>query len=251
MSAKYQESLLFGIHAISEKLRSSPQEITELLLSRGLRGPSVRFLEEQARLHRRSVSYVDPNVLGKICGGGKHQGAVARVIAFAYGTLNELLGGLTRCVGDHTVLCLDGVTDQGNLGNILRTAEAMGVQDVILPKNRTGRVTPMVAKASAGAVNHLRIYRIPNLCRGMMELKTRGYWTVGLEPQAAERAYEREYPEKLVVVLGAEGSGLRPLVRSQCDYLISLPMAGQIGSLNVAVAGAMFLYELLRQRRRK
>ena len=120
---------------------------------------------------------------------------------------------------------------------------------MVIPKNRSVGVTPTVVKASAGAVHHLNIYRATNLRRAIVTLKERGFWMVGLDAQAEATIHEVEYPERLGIVLGSEGKGVRPIILRECDYLVSIPMLGKIASLNVAVAGAVFLYELLRQRR--
>jgi 23S rRNA (guanosine2251-2'-O)-methyltransferase len=147
------------------------------------------------------------------------------------------------------ILILDGLTDPHNFGALLRTAEAVGVRRVMLPQDRSVDVTPTVVKASAGAVHHLEICRVTNLRRAMITLKDQGYWLVGLDAQAPEQIFDRIYPGKLGIVLGSEGRGIRPLVLRECDYRVSIPMLGKIRSLNVAVAGAVFFYEILRQKR--
>ena len=148
----------------------------------------------------------------------------------------------------HRVLFLDGVMDPRNLGGILRTSEAMGVRDVVVPKDRAAGVTATVIKASAGAAHHLEVYRVSNLSRGLLALRDKGYWLVGLDARAASGVCGTAYPEKLAVVLGGEGRGIRPLVRRSCDYLVSIPMQGRTGSLNVGVAWGIFAYELTKHR---
>jgi 23S rRNA (guanosine2251-2'-O)-methyltransferase len=132
----------------------------------------------------------------------------------------------------------------------LRSAEGAGVHHVVIPKDRSVSVTPVVVKTSAGASNYLKIYRVSNLSRAVQALKEAGCWIAGLDAGAPECIYDRLYPEKLAIILGSEGRGLRPLIRRECDFLASIPMLGQVASLNVAVAGGIFLYELVRQRRR-
>jgi 23S rRNA (guanosine2251-2'-O)-methyltransferase len=131
----------------------------------------------------------------------------------------------------------------------LRTAEAVGIRRVLIPKDRSADVTPIVAKVSAGAVHHLKVYRVTNLRRAMLTLKEQGYWLVGLDDHAPEQIYDRVYQDRLGIVLGSEGRGIRPLILRECDYRVSIPMLGKVSSLNVAVAGAVFLYEILRQKR--
>ncbi len=238
--------LLYGIHPVREKLRAAPDEIIELLLVSGARGSSRHGLEQMARQRRRPVSVVDARALDALTKGAPHQGVAARVAPFAYGSFQELLLAAVPSPGADRVLFLDGVRDPRNFGSILRTCEAMGVSRIVIPQDRAAGVTGAVIKASAGAVHHVRLYRIPNLFRGVMALRERGYWLVGLDARADDRAWERVYPEKLAVVLGGEERGIRPRLRGCCDYLVSIPMAGRVDSLNVSVAWGMFAYELRR-----
>src|SRR5262249_9183700 len=131
----------------------------------------------------------------------------------------------------------------------LRTAEAAGVQHVVIPKDRSVDVTATVVKASAGAVHHLKIYKVTNLRRTLEMLKGRGFWVVGLDADASGEIYDQILPDRVAVILGSEGEGIRTLMRRECDFLLSIPMAGKIASLNVAAAGAVFLYEVFRQKR--
>lgn len=245
-----KSTYLFGVNSVLEKLRASPTEVLEVLLAAGNRGGSLLALAEEARRHGIAVRLVGSKVLDRLAGGGKHQGVVARVVPYPYIDLATLLQELLTPAGHHWVLLLDGINDPRNFGALLRTAEAVGIRHVVIPKDRSVGVTPTVAKTSAGAVHHMRICRVANLRQVISALKERGYWAVGLEASAREEALGRFYPEKLVVVLGSEGVGIRPLIRQQCDFLVSLPMRGKVSSLNVSVAGGIFLYELLRQRER-
>jgi 23S rRNA (guanosine2251-2'-O)-methyltransferase len=172
----------------------------------------------------------------------------AKLGSFNYGSFAQFLGSLSDTTAPDWVLAIDGLTDPRNLGAILRTAEAVGIRHVILPRDRTASITGAAVKASAGAVFHVTVYRVVNLRRALGELKEKGYWVVGLDVAAKEMIYRQVYPEKLVVVVGAEGTGLRPLIRETCDFLASIPMCGNVGSLNVAVAAGVFLYELARRK---
>jgi 23S rRNA (guanosine2251-2'-O)-methyltransferase len=147
------------------------------------------------------------------------------------------------------ILLLDGIVDPRNFGALLRTAEAAGIKQVIIPKDRSVDVTPAAAAASAGAVHHLEVYKVTNLRRALQSLKEMGYWVVGLEASAKQTIYQAEYPDRLVIVLGGEASGVRPINQRECDYLVSIPMVGKVSSLNVGVAGGVFLFELLRRSR--
>lgn len=240
-------ALLHGVHPVLEKLRAAPDDVVEVLLAAGSRGPALRRVEQAARQEGCRVSETDARTLRALTRGAKHQGVAARVAPFAYGSFEALLAAPPPAPA-HRVLFLDGVMDPRNLGGILRTSEAMGVRDVVIPKDRAAGVTGTVIKASAGAAHHVEVYRVSNLSRGLLALRARGYWLVGLDARAADRACGPAYPEKLAVVLGGEGRGIRPLVRRSCDYLVSIPMQGRTGSLNVGVAWGIFAYELTRQR---
>jgi 23S rRNA (guanosine2251-2'-O)-methyltransferase len=238
-----QPSVVFGINAILEKLKANPDEVAEILVSGA---PAARAVHmEAARLGIR-VTHVKSALLDRLAMGQRHQGAVARVAAYHYGSFDDLLDS-SASSSPQRVLILDGITDPRNLGALLRSAEGAGVTHVVIPKDRSASVTPTVIKASAGAAHHVKIYRVPNLRRVMDGLKESGYWLVGLDAAADTSIYRRTYPEKLGIVLGSEGQGMRPLVREHCDFTVSIPMSGMVASLNVAVAGAVFLYEVKRQ----
>ncbi|HXV79508.1 MAG TPA: 23S rRNA (guanosine(2251)-2'-O)-methyltransferase RlmB [Candidatus Binatia bacterium] len=244
-----EREFLFGINPVLEKLRASPHDIAEILLARGSSGPALRGVDAQARRLGIRVKYLSPYVLNQLAEGQRHQGVLAKVIAYAYRSFNDLLKEISANSGSVWVLILDGLTDPRNFGALLRSAEAVGVHHVVIPKDRAVAVTPTVVKASAGAAHYLKIYRTTNLRRAIADLKELGLWIVGLDAEAPEVIYDRAYPARLGVVLGSEGGGIRPLILKECDFLASVPMGGNVTSLNVAVAGAVFLYELVRQAR--
>ena len=238
---------LFGINPVLEKLKATPKEISEILIAKGSSVLALRAIEVRARRFKLPVKYVVPEFLDQLSDGQRHQGVVAKVNLYSYSSFAELLEALPSLSEWLWILILDGLTDPRNFGAVLRTAEAVGVKHVVIPKDRAVSVTPTVVKASAGAVHYLHIYRETNLRRVVLKLKEIGFWIVGLDPQGAETIYDRVYPKRLGIVLGSEGEGIRPLIRGECDYLVSIPMRGKIGSLNVSVAAAVFFYELLRQ----
>ncbi len=244
-----EQTLVFGINPVREKLKASSHDVLEILIADRPEGPALRSIDVEAKRLGLRVTYVSPDLLSRLTGGGKHQGVLAKVAAYVHLAFTELVRRLSVSSGSDWLLILDGLTDPRNFGALLRSAEAVGVQHVVIPKNRSVGVTPTVVKASAGAVHHLNIYRATNLRRAIVTLKERGFWMVGLDAQAEATIHEVEYPERLGIVLGSEGKGVRPIILRECDYLVSIPMLGKIASLNVAVAGAVFLYELLRQRR--
>lgn len=244
-----QPEFLFGINPVLEKLKASPDDISEVLIATGSSAPALRGVEAQARRLGVLVRHLPPNVLSQLAVGQRHQGVVAKVSVYGYLSLNDLPKEISTSSGSVWILLLDGLTDPRNFGALLRTAESVGIRHVVIPKNRAVRVTPTVVKASAGAAHHLKIYRTINLRRTIADLKELGFWIVGLDPEAPEVIYDRVYPERLGIILGSEGGGIRPVVLRECDYLASIPMRGKVSSLNVAVAGAIFFYELVRQAR--
>jgi len=242
------KDLLCGVNPIVEKLKTTPAEITEIILMRGRQRSLLHGIEFEGRRLGIKISYNSPRVLDQLARGQKHQGVLAWIAPYSYLPFPELEQRLRKSQGTCQVLILDGITDPRNFGALLRTAEAVGIRDVVIPKDRSVGVTPAVAKASAGAIHHIRICRVTNLRRAIAAIKNHGLWIVGLEASAPVELYSRDYPVRLAIVLGSEGQGVRPLIQKECDFLVSIPMRGEISSLNVSVAGAVFLYELLRQR---
>jgi 23S rRNA (guanosine2251-2'-O)-methyltransferase len=246
-----ERTFVFGINAVLEKLKASASDVSEILIANRSDTRTLRSVVAEARRHGLRVTYVHPDLLRRLTGGESHQGVLAKVGAFTYLTLTELTQRLSQSVETEWVLILDGLTDPRNFGAVLRTAEAVGVRHVVIPKDRSVGVTATAVKASAGAVHHLNIYKATNLRRAVEALKERGFWIIGLHAEARTSIHDMVYPEKLGIILGSEGKGVRPLILKECDYVVSIPMSGKIASLNVAVAGAVFLYELLRQKEQR
>ena len=239
---------LFGVNPVKERLKTSPRDILEIVVAKDRQSGAVRSVEQEARGLGLPVRQLESQALDRLAGGERHQGIAAKVAAYSYCDFDGLLQALSASPGPNSILVLDSVTDPRNFGALLRTAEAVGISHVVIPKDRSVGVTPVVFKASAGAASHLRIYRVTNLRRSIASLKGQGYWVVGLSAGASQSLYGRIYPDKLVVIVGNEGKGIRPLIERECDFIVSIPMMGKISSLNVAVAGGVFLYEVLRQR---
>jgi 23S rRNA (guanosine2251-2'-O)-methyltransferase len=243
------KSVIFGIHPVVEKLRASPNDVTEVLIGNGP-ARTTQSIDVLARNAGVRVNYASTAVLDRLASGQKHQGVVAKIAPFSYLDISQLHQNLSLSTSSEQILMLDGLTDPRNFGALLRTAEAVGIQHVIIPKDRSVDVTPSVVKASAGAAHYLKIYKATNLRRAVLSLKEQGFWVAGLDAGAPVGIYDQALPARLGIILGSEGAGLRPLIRAECDFLLSIPMVGKISSLNVAVAGAVFLYELFRQKGR-
>ena len=206
----------------------------------------LREIVVEARKRLIDVQQVPKHVLNRLAGGSNHQGVVAVLDEFPFSDLFEIVpAGQGK---SSILLALDSIQDPQNFGSLTRTAEAIGVDGVVIPRHRNVAVTPGAVRASAGAIEHLKVARVTNLARSLRQLKESGYWVVGLS-EAGEQVYDRlDYAERVVVVIGSEGKGLSPVVSRECDFLVRVPMAGRIGSLNAAVAGSIVLYHLFRQR---
>jgi 23S rRNA (guanosine2251-2'-O)-methyltransferase len=242
-----ERNFFFGINPVLEKLRASPHEISEVLIAEGSFAPALRGVDIQARRLGVRVNYVPAQTLDRLSRGERHQGVVAKIATRGYSSFSDLVKILPSLTGLVWILILDSLTDPGNFGALLRTGESVGIKHVVIPKDRSAAVTPTVIKASAGAVHHLQVYRATNLRRAISSLKQLGFWIVGLDAQAPQTIYDLAFPKRLGIVLGNEGAGIRPGIKGECDYLASIPMRGKVASLNVAVAGAVFLYELMRR----
>jgi 23S rRNA (guanosine2251-2'-O)-methyltransferase len=236
--------IVYGINPVLEAIRAG--RVTAVRVGpRG--GGRVRELLTLAGSRGVRVQHVGPEVLDRLARGGVHQGVVADVedAAAEYG-IDDLVRGAS---GAPLIVVLDGIEDPHNVGAILRTADAAGAHGVVVQTRRAAALGGAAAKASAGAIAHVRIAQVVNIARALDELKDAGVWTVGLAGEAAAAYDTVDYTLPSAIVLGAEGAGLRRLVRDRCDHLVSIPMFGHVGSLNVSVAAGVTLFEAVRQRR--
>ena len=204
-----------------------------------LQGTKIDQLANQANI---PVRYESVAFLDAFTQGGVHQGVAARLLPFPYASLPSVLEQ-----APDLLLVLDNIVDPRNLGALLRTSEGAGVGGVVLTSARSASLSPLVEKAATGATAHLAICRVENLARSLTTIHERGYWIVGLVPDATLSLYQLPVSRKIALVLGGEEKGIRALTRQLCDCLVSIPMRGQIESLNVAVAGAIALYEFVRR----
>ncbi|HEX8921864.1 MAG TPA: 23S rRNA (guanosine(2251)-2'-O)-methyltransferase RlmB [Pyrinomonadaceae bacterium] len=243
---------LYGVAPVLEALRAGQRNIERITIAEGTRHHRLRELIEMARRLGVLVRYAPRIDLTRSVGAGaNHQGVVATVAAASYTNAEELLDALTARVGtvdQPLVVALDGVEDPRNLGAILRTAECAGVPGVFVPERRAAGLTETVAKAAAGALEHVKVARVTNLTRLIEELKERNIWTVGTSADAPLLYTAWDWTLPTTLFLGGEGAGLHRLVRERCDALVSIPVLGHIESLNVSVAAGIVLYEAVRQR---
>lgn len=239
---------VYGLHAVRALLQRSPQRVRRILLQSGRIEGRGAQIEALARAQGHKPEHVDAARLRALVGEVVHQGVVAEVEALAPWREDDLFAAL-ETHPDPLLLALDGVQDPHNLGACLRTADACGVLAVIVPKDRAAPLNATARKVAAGAAETTPVATVTNLARTLKVLKDGGCWIVGAAAEAAKPAHEIDLTGPRVLVMGAEGHGLRELTRSHCDWLASLPSLGAVESLNVSVATGMLLYEALRQRR--
>ena len=243
------EQLLIGIHAVSSALKSAAEDVNWLRIHADSKNKRLKEIESRAHGFGIQVIRASLSELDKLSGRQRHQGVIAGFKGSNLATEGSLDAILDAIEGVPLILVLDGVQDPHNLGACLRTADAAGVHLVITCKDRSAGITPVVRRAASGAAETLPVIRATNLARVMRHLKKRGVWLAGTSDKAAESLYSTDLTGPLALVMGSEGSGLRRLTGELCDYLVSIPMAGQVESLNVSVATGICLYEINRQRR--
>jgi 23S rRNA (guanosine2251-2'-O)-methyltransferase len=242
--------LIYGLHAVQSVLKRHPDRVLELQLTERRDDPRLRAIEALAREHGTKVLRVDAQTLHKALGDVTHQGVAAQVLPLDPWSEDDLVSALNG-VTSPLVLALDGVQDPHNLGACLRTADACGALAVIVPKDRAANLSPVVRKVAAGAAESVPLVTVTNLVRTLKMLKEAELWVTGADAEAPKTAAEVDFTGGTVLVMGAEGAGLRQLTRQNCDHLVRLPQLGSVESLNVSVAAGMLLYEVVRQRNKK
>src|SRR5687768_8198545 len=240
----------FGVHAVEEALRAG--NVRRVFLERGYESrPRLAAIAEQAFSAGVDVVELDAQALALRARSDRHQGAMAEARPFRYLGLDELIDHATGQDEAPFLLIVDGVEDPHNLGAILRSADAAGVHGVIVPERRVAPVTPVVARASAGAVDHVRLAQVGNLTRALETLKAQGIWVYGLEMDGEQEYDAPDYTGPVALVVGAEGRGIGRLVREHCDVVVRIPLAGHVESLNVSVATSLALFAVRRDRHRR
>jgi 23S rRNA (guanosine2251-2'-O)-methyltransferase len=232
---------LYGVHAVLAALEGQQRRVHKVLVDQQRRGPAAERIARLAAQRGIPVETVAGAQLQRVLGHGQHQGVVALAAPPAYQTFASVLARLEATRAPHTVVLLDGVTDVGNFAALVRSAVAFGVELLILPRHRSVTLTATVARRSAGAVDRISIVQVVNVVQTLDELKHAGFWVYGADMRADSTVARLRWPERLVLVLGAEGHGMRRLVRERCDGLVRVPMQAGVDSLNVAVAGAIIL----------
>ena len=240
--------VLYGLHPVEEAIRSGSRQLDHVSVARERKDERLERLIELCRKAGIRVALEPRDQLTRLARTDAHQGVLAVVRERKFLGIEDLLAPAEA--GHHRFfLALDSIEDPHNLGALLRTADGAGIDGVILPERRSAPVTATVAKTSAGASEHVRIARVTNLVRALEQMKQKHIWVLGLDERGTPDYTEYDFRSDCVLVLGREGAGLHDLVKKTCDHLLRIPMAGQVSSLNVSVAGAIVMYEAMRQRR--
>ncbi|NKB35086.1 MAG: 23S rRNA (guanosine(2251)-2'-O)-methyltransferase RlmB [Pseudomonadales bacterium] len=245
------KQITYGLHAVKEVLKQRASEVEQLLIMSGRKDKRIQEIQALAEKYNVSVTSATKADLDKQV-SGKHQGVIAHVSdngAADDSTMTEQqLLELVKSLASPFLLILDGVTDPHNLGACLRTADAAGIDAVIVPKDKSAGLNATVRKVASGAAESVPLVTVTNLARCLEKLKENGVWIIGTDDEAANSLFSQDFKGPIAVVMGSEGAGIRRLTREKCDYLVSIPMAGALSSLNVSVAAGIALFEAMRQR---
>ncbi len=240
--------VIYGIHPVQEALKSSHVRIEKILVGTRTPNPPLQSILRLADKMNIPVTFTTKESLEGMTKGGVHQNIVGLIKETPYADLNKLFSGRKKEGTKSLFLILDGIQDPQNFGSLIRTALGCGVHGIIIPKDRSVGITSGVVKASAGAAAHLPIARVVNIAATIDLLKKEGIWVYGASGEAKDLVYQLDLDIDLAIVIGAEGKGIRPLVKKKCDRLFSIPMKGPLTSFNASVSGGMVLYEVMRQR---
>lgn len=249
--SKEQSPHVFGFHAVEALIKQSPQQLQQLYLLKGRKDKRLQHIQHAAEKNNISIRWVARDELDKVV-NGHHQGVVAltqsRVESYDEAYLKSHLAKLVNNSIVPFILVLDSITDPHNLGACLRSAEAAGVQFVIVPKDNAAPLNPTAIKVACGAAEVVPLIRVTNLSRTLQWLQQQGVWVLGAAGEAESQHYQANLTGPLAIVMGSEGKGMRRLTRANCDGLMRIPMMGTVSSLNVSVATGICLFEALRQR---
>ena len=234
-------AILIGIHPVAEALRAR-RPLDRVLVAKGVGGARVQEIIDLSRKNSTPLRFEERAALDRLAGSATHQGVVALGAAKQYAELDDVAGSARMLV------VLDGLEDPHNLGAVIRTAHAAGADAVIVPERRAAGLTDTVAKAAAGALEHLPVVRVTNINRSLEDLKKDGFWIYGVDERGDQDYDKVNYSQRAVLVFGAEGKGLHQMVRQHCDVLLRIPMSGKISSLNVSVAAGVVLFDWKRRR---
>lgn len=238
---------IIGRNPVFEAIQSE-RSINKVYIAEGIKKNNIQSLLKLTKEKRIITQYVPRKKLDNMVQSTNHQGIVAAAAAHDYYSFHDLLTGIKKDKNHPFLLLLDEIEDPHNLGSILRTADVVGVDGVIIPKRRSVGLTSTVAKTSAGAIEYVPVTRVTNLAQTIEELKKEGFWIVGTDAAAKQLFTEVDYKMPICLVIGSEGKGISKLIREKCDFMIKLPMKGHVNSLNASVAASIMMYEVYRNR---
>ncbi|MBM4272326.1 MAG: 23S rRNA (guanosine(2251)-2'-O)-methyltransferase RlmB [Deltaproteobacteria bacterium] len=239
--------VIFGINPLIEALRRNDEKIRKIVIARGRGGDPVKRILSLAAQRGVPVEFEDKKFLDRKVDQKSHQGVIGYRGGFNYAGLDDIIANRHGDFDNSLVLILDGITDPQNLGSLIRTAHCYGANGVIIPERRSASVTAAVIKSSAGAVFYTPVAKVINVSDTIEYLKGRGFWIYGTDPEHGKNINDFEYNNHVCLIMGSEGKGMRPLIKQKCDFLVSIPMRGVIGSLNVSVAAGIILHEILKE----
>ncbi|RKD22758.1 23S rRNA (guanosine(2251)-2'-O)-methyltransferase RlmB [Ammoniphilus oxalaticus] len=242
------EEYIVGRNPVLETLRSG-RSINKIWIADGSQKGSITQVVKMAKEAKIQLQFVPKKKLDMTAKGEAHQGVIAFVAAYTYAEVDDILNIAKQRDEQPFILILDEIEDPHNLGSIMRTADAVGAHGIIIPRRRAVGLTSTVAKAAAGAMEYIPVARVTNIARTIEELKEQGVWFVGADAAGEQDYREAKFDMPIGLVIGSEGKGVSRLVKDNCDFLVRLPMAGQVTSLNASVAGALLMFEVYRQRR--
>jgi len=236
-----------GINAVTEALQGG-RKVEMLYIVEGPESKRITAVKEEAIRQKLPIKFLKRERMDGMAGNDRHQGVIALVEAYAYAELEDIMALAARRNETPFLVILDGIEDPHNLGAIIRTAECAGVHGIIIPKHHAAEITPAVGRASAGAVEHMLVVKTTNLVNAIKELKEQGFWIIGADVNGQRDYYSVSIPTPAALVIGSEGKGMHRLVKEHCDLLLRIPLNGKVNSLNASVAGALLIYEVIRQR---
>lgn len=239
---------LYGIHPVLEALRAGRRRFFEIHIARGKPSKRIEEIRKRGETLGAPLRSASPAQLNAKAGAARHQGVVARVSAYPWSEPEDIVGNLRSPLSQRFILLLDSIVDPHNLGALVRTALGVGADGVIIPKRRAAPPTPVVSRISSGALEHIRLGQAANMAETLKAIKKQGIWVVGMDAGADRSLYDCDLTGPIALVIGGEEKGIRPLVRKQCDVVMAIPQKDRIDSLNASVAGAVAMYEALRQR---
>jgi len=242
-----EEGYVEGRNPVMEAIKGG-REIDKILIAKGSEQGSIKKIIGMAKDKKIVIQYVDKAKLDAMSETKAHQGVIALVTPYSYKTVDDILKTAEDKKEDPFIIILDEIEDPHNLGAIIRTAECVGAHGVIIPKRRAVGITPIVIKASAGAVEHMNIAKVSNISSTVEELKEKGIWIYGADMAGEQNYFDKDLKGPIAIVIGSEGRGISRLVKEKCDFLVKIPMAGKLGSLNASVAASIIMYEVFRQR---